>query len=77
MKINDFKLGATGKFPRGPADATDEGELRLAVATDHRQGIIRVAFGTPVAWLGLPSKEARAFAAMLIEKADELDRRQT
>lgn len=77
VKIPDFKLGATGQFPRGPADTTDEGEIRLAMATDHQQGIIRIVFGKPVAWLGLPSKEARELAAALIEKADELDRRQT
>lgn len=77
VKIPDFKLGATGRFPRGPADGTDEGELQLAAAVDHQQGIIRVVFGKPVAWIGLPAAEARAFAAMLLEKADELDRRRT
>lgn len=77
MKIPNFKIGATGKFPRGAADETDEGELRLAAAVDHQQGIIRVVFGKPVAWIGLPSTEARAFARMLVEKADELDRRKT
>lgn len=77
MKIKGFKLGATGQFPRGKADATDEGELRLAMAADHQQGIVRILFGKPIAWLGLPSTEARQWAAMLIEKADELDRRKT
>ena len=69
-----FKLGATGNFPRGQADPQDEGELKLALATDRANGIIRVVFGKPVAWLGLPSEEARQLAALLIEKADELDR---
>lgn len=77
MKIKELKLGATGRYPRGPADADDEGELRMAMAADHQQGIIRLVFGKPVAWLGLPSSEARAMAAMLIEKADELDKRRT
>jgi hypothetical protein len=27
------KLGATGRFPRGKLDQSDEGELRLAVAS--------------------------------------------
>lgn len=76
-KIPDFKLGATGRFPRGPADETDEGELTLAAAADHQQGIVRVVFGKPVAWIGLESKGARALAQMLIEKADELDHRRT
>lgn len=77
MKINNFRIGATGQFPHGPADADDEGELRLAMAADHNQGIVRVVFGKPVGWLGLPSKEARDFAHLLIEKADELDARRT
>ena len=77
MKWKDFKLGATGNYPRGKADASDEGELRLALATDHQQAIVRVEFGKPVAWIGLPSREARDLAQLLIEKADELDRRKT
>jgi len=75
VKLKDFKLGATSRFPYGKADATDEGELRMALAADHSNGIVRVQFGKPIAWLGLPSREARALAAVLIEKADELDKR--
>lgn len=70
-------LGPTGAFPYGKADASDEGELQMALAADHRAGIVRLAFGKPIAWLGLPSTEARALAAALIEKADELDRRKS
>lgn len=78
MKIKDFKLlGATGRFPYGKADETDEGELQIALAADHGAGIVRIAFGTPTAWLGLPSGQARGLAAQLIAKADELDRRRS
>jgi hypothetical protein len=75
MKIKNFTLGATGKYPRGKADADDEGELRMALAADHANGIVRLEFGKPIAWLGLPSGEARQLAKLLTEKADELDRR--
>lgn len=75
MKIKDFKLGATGQFPRGRAADDDEGELRMALAADHANAIVRIEFGKPIAWLGLPVGEARQFAHMLIEKADELERR--
>jgi hypothetical protein len=68
-------LGATGQFPYGQADAHDEGELTMALAADHAVGIVRIVFGKPIGWLGLPSGEARQLAAMLVEKADELDRR--
>ncbi len=80
MKIKDFKitkLGATSRFPRGHADADDEGELQMALTADYANAIVRVQFGKPIGWLGLPSGEARQFAALLIEKADELDRRRT
>lgn len=75
MKVKDFKLGATGNFPRGRASADDEGEIRMAVAVDHPNAIVRLQFGKPIAWLGLPSREARELAALLIAKADELDSR--
>jgi len=75
MKIKRFNLGATGKFPRGRADEYDEGELRMAIATDYANAIVRIEFGTTVSWLGLPSAEARGLAAMLIEKANDLDKR--
>lgn len=77
MKIKGWKIGATGRFPYGKADADDEGELQMAVATDHGNGIVRVVFGKPVGWLGLPVQEARALAAILNEKADELERRKS
>ena len=77
MKIKDLKLGATGRFPYGHADEDDEGELRMALAMDHRQGIVRIEFGKPIGWLGLPSQEARQLAELLLEKADELDQRKS
>lgn len=77
MKIKGFKLGATRQFPYGKADEDDEGELRLAMATDYHNSIVRVEFGKPIGWLGLPAQQAREFAAILIEKANELDARKT
>lgn len=74
MKIDKFTLGPTGKFPRGQVDPSDEGELSLAIAADRGNGIIRIEFGKPIAWIGLPTKEAREFAALLLEKADELEK---
>lgn len=71
------KFGATGKFPFGRIDASDDGELQMGIAADHQSGIVRVEFGTPTAWLGLPSGVAREFAKMLISKADELDARKS
>ena len=73
MKIRNFTLGATGQFPRGKADAHDEGELRLALAADRANAIVRIEFGKPVALLGLPVAEARQLASLLLEKAAEVE----
>jgi hypothetical protein len=75
VKIKNFKIGATGRFPYGRAAEDDEGELQIAMAADHGNAIVRLQFGKPIGWLGLPSVNARQLAALLIEKADELDRR--
>jgi hypothetical protein len=74
MKIKNFKLGATGRFPYGRTGPDDEGELAAALAVDRANGVIRIEFGKPVGWLSLPSGHARALAKILLEKADELDR---
>jgi hypothetical protein len=70
-----MKPGKTGQFPRGRIDATDDGELRMAIAADHGNAIVRIDFGTPTAWIGLPAKEARELAVLLRQKADELEAR--
>lgn len=68
------KMGATGQFPYGKLGKHDQGELTVAMAVDRRQGIIRMEFGKPVAWLGLPAAHARHLAKMLVQYADTLDR---
>jgi hypothetical protein len=69
------KFGATGQFPYGRIGPTDEGELSMGIAVDHEHGIVKLQFGKPIIWLGMPSAHARKLAALLIAKADELDRR--
>ncbi len=74
--LKDFKpwnkreIGATGKFPMGKLDDSDQGELKMAVYYDKLDGIVRVQFGKPVAWLGLPPPEAMALAKLLIRHAE-------
>ena len=74
MKIPRLNIGPTGRFPRGRADETDEGELKLAITTDKANGIVRLIFGKQVTWIGLPVGEARQLAQMLLETADEIER---
>ena len=68
------KPGPTGEYPLGKLEAGDEGELKVAIAADPRNGVVRVEFGTTVGWLAMPPSGARSLAAMLIEKADELEK---
>lgn len=77
VKIKDFTLGATGRYPRGHMGGDDQGELAAAVVLDPANAVLRIVFGKPVAWVALPAEDARALAQILVEKADELDRRKT
>ena len=77
MKFKDLKLGATGQFPRGKLDLTDEGELQMALAAEVRMGVVRIAFGKPIAWVALPAHQARELAGLLIEKAEEVEKGQS
>lgn len=60
-------FGATGKFPDGALDKSDEGEISFGV-TSHRGKVI-INFGKPVAWLGMNASQAAALAAVLIRHA--------
>ena len=55
--------GATGIYPQGKMRSDDEGEIKLAIAHDANN--VLVNFGKPVAWLGLPPKEALQLADLL------------
>jgi hypothetical protein len=67
-------FGPTGRFPYGKLNDSDEGEVAMGIVADPFNGVVRLDFGKPVAWLGLPSVVARELARMLVEKADEVDR---
>ncbi len=67
-----MRFGATGKFPEGKLDETDEGALTLGVAADHRNQVVFVDFGKPVAWIGLSKELAIQFADLLRKRAEEL-----
>lgn len=70
------KLGPTGEFPRGKLDESDEGAIQLGMAADHENGVVRIHFGKPIAWIGLTRDQAMDFAALIIEKAKQLTRHQ-
>jgi hypothetical protein len=55
------------EYPQGQLNTEDEGALKLAVGS--ADGVVRVDFGKPVAWLGLPPAEAVQFARLILRHA--------
>lgn len=68
VKAESPKFGATGKYPMGELDKSDEGEIAFGVAS-HRGKVI-INFGKPVAWLGMDARQAGALAVLLIQHAN-------
>ncbi len=64
-----MKLGATGQFPDGKINRSDEGGIALGVAYDPTKNLVRIDFGKPVAWLALPPESAIEFAKLLLKHA--------
>jgi hypothetical protein len=66
---NKRQFGATGQFPQGKLNDTDEGEIKIGVAYDKIDGVVLVEFGKSVAWLGLPPPEAVELGKLLLRHA--------
>lgn len=64
---NKRPIGATGTHPHGQLSDDDQGAIKMAVAYDKLDGIVRVEFGKPVSWLGLPPPQARDLALLLLK----------
>ena len=69
--VEQCERRAKREYPQGRVGGDDEGALAMAVAADRAKGIVRIDFGKPVEWLGLPPEEAVALAQLLIQKARE------
>jgi hypothetical protein len=57
------------EYPHGRVGADDDGALSYAVGPDPNGEIIRIEFGKPVEWIGLPPREAIELAQSLIKHA--------
>jgi hypothetical protein len=66
---NKRELGATGTFSHGKISDDDEGDLKIGVASDLVNGIVRINFGKRVAWLGMEPENAVAFAELILKHA--------
>ena len=62
-------IGATRTFPDGAITPDDEGQVRIAIT--HQGGKVILAFGKPMAWIGLNPREARGLADLLNSHASE------
>jgi hypothetical protein len=71
FKLDDI-LGATGNFPRGKIDRLDEGQIKFAIAADHKTNTVLINFGKKVIWIGMTADEALEVAESLVNKAMEL-----
>ena len=50
----------------------DEGGICIGTSYDKLDGIVRIEFGKPVAWLGLPPLQAIELARHLLKHAGHL-----
>jgi hypothetical protein len=71
-------MAAKKMFPPGEVDrllGNKYDEVKLRIGFRIQAGQIVMQFSDHVEWVRMTSSGARKLAAMLIEKADELDRR--
>jgi hypothetical protein len=71
-------MAAKKMFPPGEVDrlrANKYDEVKLRIGFRIQAGQIVMQFSDHVEWVRMTSSGARRLAAMLIERADELDRR--
>ena len=64
------ELGSQGTFSKGKLNDDDEGDIKMMIS--RADGVVRVDFGKPVGWLGLPRAEAEEFANLILKHAREL-----
>lgn len=66
-----LRLGATGDFPEGRADETDEGAIEFGVSHNVERARVFMNFGKPVAWLALTLVQAEQLGELLMRQARE------
>ena len=69
-KLNDEKLGATGKFPQGKLTENDEGEIKISIGSS--KGKVVIDFGKSIAWIGFDPQQAHEIADLIKRHADNI-----
>jgi hypothetical protein len=67
----ELGLGPTRSFPGGKITREDEGEITIAAGV--HEGKVILNFGIPIAWIGFDADQARRIAAVLLERARQID----
>ena len=68
-QVNDRARRA---YSQGRINNMDDGDISLAIATDHKHKVIRIDFGKDVQWLAFGAKDAVDLAKQLIARAREI-----
>lgn len=66
---------APRRWPQGRLSGEDDGETNFAIAADPVAKKVFIRFSKPMDWLGMNTSQAREFAKMLNDKADQIDPR--
>ena len=65
----EMRLGATGNYPEGKLNETDEGEIQVGITADPEHQKVLINFGKPIVWFGLTPSQAIDFSNSLQDKA--------
>lgn len=69
-QLQDQRDGtAVRKWPEGRISGSDDGEIAFEISSDSDANIVKVDFGKPVEWVGMPPKTAIELAQLLIKHA--------
>jgi hypothetical protein len=73
MQRDEFpKLGATGQFPSGKLNPSDEGQLQYGIGRNKENNKVIMDFGKPIAWLALNRSDAFTMGKALMKHAKKL-----
>lgn len=73
QRFRDQLLGLNRRtYSDGRMAPDDDGDLTYAVAADLKHKMIRIDFGKPVVWIGLPPENVEQLIQILQEKLFEL-----
>ena len=67
QELSDAMKSLMGEYPNGRLNAEDSGAL--AVAFSHENGVVKMEFPKPVAWIGFTPQQAIKIAQTLIQHA--------